>query len=73
MSLCCSSKTVWEMMLGEHLEDTHEMIDSETLNGIHVVAFLRKGLLKHLSVISKNQIKMGLNGMAGNKGAVSTT
>lgn len=28
LSMCCSSKTTWEMMLAEQLEDTHDLIDS---------------------------------------------
>ena len=58
------------MMLSEHLESTHYMIDSETLNGIHLVAFLKKSMWRQLTILSKDQIKSGLNGMTGNKGAV---
>lgn len=46
------------------------MIESVTMQGLHIVGFIRKEKLELLSDVYSSKIKTGFCGCVGNKGAI---
>jgi hypothetical protein len=69
--LCCFSHSKWEQMLENRTLGQFVKIASKSLDGIHIVVFLKPHLLSYLGHISTDRVKLGMCGFFGNKGAVS--
>jgi len=57
-------------MLTENLEEEFVRVGADVLQGLHIIAFVRKALYRHISDVHTNKIKTGFLGIVGNKGAV---
>ena len=67
------SKKAWETYLSEALGCMYVPVRSHTLQAIHIIIFVHKGIAHLCSDISSGAIATGFGGNLGNKGAVSVS
>lgn len=72
MSFFCEAKEAWENLLQSLLEGEYSKVGSHTMQGLHVISFIRNHMKKYLSEVEECQLKRGCFGYLPNKGAVGT-
>lgn len=72
LSFFCEAKDAWEALLSSLLEHSHSRVTSHTMQGLHLVAYLRNSLVQYLTEVDVSKLKRGCFGFLGNKGAVGT-
>ena len=65
------SKKAWEAYLGAAIGDMYVPLRSHTLQAIHLIVFVHKGIAHLCSEITSGAIATGFGGNLGNKGAVA--
>ena len=64
------SKKNWEEYLGKALGDMYVPLRSHTLQAIHLIVFVHKGLAHLCSEMFSGAVATGIGGTLGNKGGV---
>ena len=69
-SFLFSSKSHWETLLKQYLGKDYAFLRSVTLNAIHLIVFIKKDLIAHITNVGDNIVKTGFKNLIGNKGGV---
>ena len=67
------SKEKWVRKLDEHLGHEYIPLAEETLQAMHIIVFVRKDLLPHISNVQTDSVATGLADLIGNKGGVAVS
>ncbi|CEO99012.1 Inositol polyphosphate-related phosphatase domain-containing protein [Plasmodiophora brassicae] len=70
VAMVYDDKSKWERQLSEHLGPDMALLQSATLNAIHLVVFVRKRLLAVVTDLSSASVATGIGNVIGNKGGV---
>lgn len=54
----------------EHTKEDYVYVTGETLVGLHIALFTKKGMNHRLTDLATSKVKLGFQGKMGNKGAV---
>ena len=69
-SFLFSSKSHWESLLKQYLGRDYAFLRSVTLNAIHLIVFIKKDIIAHITNVGDNIVKTGFKNLIGNKGGV---
>ena len=69
-SFLFSSKSHWETLLKQYLGRDYVFLRSVTLNAIHLIVFIKKDIIAHITNVGDNIVKTGFKNLIGNKGGV---
>ncbi len=65
------SKEKWDKLIAQALGSNFVMVHSNSMQAIHIVAFIHIKLCPLLSGVSSKHIALGIKNVLGNKGAVA--
>jgi len=67
------SKKYWKNLLQKYLADEYCMIAAHTMNALNLAIFVHKSILGFVKGVEANEVRTGLGGTMGNKGAIGIT
>jgi len=68
-----NSKSYWKHLLLNYLADEYTMISAHKMNALHLTLFAHKSIASYIQGIEYSEVRTGMRGTLGNKGAIGIT